>query len=56
MLMLTSEICAMLKLTARVTTLLATGVPVVPGQQGIPGRVLTPYRPYSRDFFTSLAN
>ncbi len=31
----------------------ATGVPVVPGQQGIPGRFLTPY---SRDFFTILAN
>ncbi len=31
----------------------ATGVPIVPGQQGIPGRFLTPY---SRDFFTILAN
>ena len=30
-----------------------TAVPVVPGQQGIPGRFLTPY---SRDFFTILAN
>jgi hypothetical protein len=30
-----------------------SGVPVVPGQQGIPGRFLTPY---SRDFFTILAN
>ena len=30
-----------------------TGVPVVPGQQGIPGRFLTPY---GRDFFTILAN
>jgi hypothetical protein len=30
-----------------------SGVPVVPGQQGIPGRFLTPY---SRDFFTVLAN
>jgi hypothetical protein len=30
-----------------------TGVPVVPGQQGIPGRFLAPY---SRDFFTILAN
>ncbi len=30
-----------------------TGAPVVPGQQGIPGRFLTPY---SRDFFTILAN
>ena len=29
------------------------GVPVVPGQQGIPGRLLTPY---GRDFFTVLAN
>ena len=30
-----------------------TGVPVVPGQPGVPGRFLTPY---SRDFFTILAN
>ncbi|HEY5343345.1 MAG TPA: hypothetical protein VIJ66_06765 [Solirubrobacteraceae bacterium] len=30
-----------------------TGVPVVPGQLGVPGRFLTPY---SRDFFTILAN
>lgn len=30
-----------------------TPVPVVPGQLGIPGRFLTPYR---RDFFTILAN
>jgi hypothetical protein len=30
-----------------------TGVPVVPGQLGIAGRLLTPY---SRDFFTILAN
>ncbi len=30
-----------------------SGVPVVPGQQGIPGRLLAPY---SRDFFTILAN
>jgi hypothetical protein len=29
------------------------GVPVVPGQSGIPGRLLTPYE---RDFFTILAN
>ncbi len=31
----------------------ATAVPVVPGQRGIPGRLL---RPYSRDFVTVLAN
>jgi hypothetical protein len=30
-----------------------TAVPVVPGQFGIPGRLLTPY---GRDFFTILAN
>ena len=30
-----------------------TAVPVVPGQLGIPGRLLAPY---SRDFFTILAN
>ena len=30
-----------------------TAAPVVPGQLGIPGRLLAPY---SRDFFTILAN